>query len=150
MMKDKLNIISDYFKLRNEKFNFGPYDSKFRHRYVREDKNGLIGLSIDRKLQYKVIGKNKRLYTSIKTLRNILTDEEITTIYNEILKKNARKDEIKNIMENLKNVSTKRLHEMLDEIDNFSEDYSFYDSTETKICKELARRRVEVIYNETN
>ena len=143
-MKDKLNVISNYFKIRNDKFYFGRYGNgnDFRHRLIREDKNGLIGLSIDRKLQYKVIGKNKRLYTAIKTLRNILTDEEITTLYNEILKKNTQKDEINNITENLKSVSTKCLREMLDEIDNFSEDYSFYNSTEDKICKELARRRV--------
>ena len=143
-MKDELNIISDYFKLRNECFNFshaGAYGKTFRKKNISYEKNGLIGLSIDRKLQYKVIGKNKRLYTAIKTLRNILTDEEIATIHKEILKKNARKDEINNIMENSKSVSTKCLREMLDEIENFNEDYKFIHSTTIKICKEIKLRR---------
>lgn len=142
-MKDELNIISDYFKLRNEKFNRSydcAYGKKFRNRHIRNEKNGLIGLSIDKKLHYKVIGKNKRLYTSIKTLRNILTDEEIATIHKEILKKNARKDEINDIIENLKSVSTERLIEMLDEIKNFDEDYSFCHSTIIKIYNEIEIR----------
>lgn len=149
-MKNELNVISDYFKIRNEKFNRSfdcPYGKKFRDRHIRDDKNGLTGLSIDKKLQYKVIGKNKRLYTSIKTLRNILTDEEIITIHKEILKKNAQKNEVNNLMENLKNVSSERLVEMLDEIKKFDDDYIFYHSTVRKIFNEIEIRDDHVTKN---
>lgn len=89
-MNDKLLIISKYFKERNERFNCASdtaYGKKFRCHHINHDKNGLTGLDIPSNLKHKLIGKTKKLYTSTKTLRKLLTDNEILIIYYSILEK---------------------------------------------------------------